>query len=196
MKRKFRFLAAIPLLAAPFLTRAQSPARSQSAEAAPVAQSNPAPGTKLDPAKEADIRKLLDVAGTKALVAQTMDAMLKSMKPVLTHSLPPGDYREKLVELFFAKFSAKANPQQLLDMAVPIYDKSFSAEEIKDLIAFYQTPLGQKAIVTVPKITAELQEAGRKWGETAGRDAMLEVLAEHPDLAEALKTASGSQASR
>jgi hypothetical protein len=196
MKRKFSVLAAILPLAAPFLTWAQSPARSQSGQGAPVAEANLAPGAKLDPAKEADIRKLLDVAGTKALVAQTMDAMLKSMKPVLTNSLPPGDYREKLVELFFAKFSSKANPQQLLDMAVPIYDKSFSAEEIKNLIAFYQTPLGQKAIVTVPKITAELQEAGRKWGETAGRDAMREVLAEHPELAQALKTASQGQSSR
>jgi hypothetical protein len=196
MRRKLCCLAAIFAFGAPFLTRAQSPERSPSGAGAPQAQPNPAASSKVDPAKEADIRKLLDVVGTKTLVAQTMDVMIKSIKPALTNSLPPGDYREKLVELFFARFSSKANPQQFLDMAVPVYDKNFTAQEIKNLIAFYETPLGQKAIVTVPKITAELQEAGRKWGEAAGRDAMMEVLAEHPDLAEAMKTAAESRASR
>jgi len=196
MKRALSYLAAIFLFGAPIVTRAQGPAASASGTGAPQAQPSTAAGTKLDPDKETDIRRLLDIVGTKALAAQTMDVMIKSMRPVLTNSLPPGDYREKVVELFFVKFSSKANPQQLVDLAVPVYDKCFSSQEIKSLIAFYQTPLGQKAIVTLPKITTELQEAGRKWGETAGRDSMLEVLAEHPDLAEAMKAAVQSRSSR
>src|SRR5690242_16636527 len=86
-----------------------------------VPKARPAPNaqiaTKIDPAKEADIRKLLDLIGTKAVVVQTMDSMSKSIKPLLTSSLPPGDYREKLVNLFFAKFSAKSDVEHLLDLA-------------------------------------------------------------------------------
>src|SRR5438552_2492602 len=145
--------------------------------------------TKIDPAKEADIRRLLDLVGTKALVVQTMDSMSKSIKPLLTNSLPPGEYREKLVDLFFAKFSAKADVQHLLDLAVPVYDKNFSHQEIRSLIEFYQTPLGQKAIATLPKVSAEMQEQGRKWGEDLGRQCMVEVLSEHPELADALNSA-------
>jgi len=144
---------------------------------------------KIDPAKEADIHKLLELVGTKAIVSQTMDSMSKSIKPLLTNSLPPGDYREKLVDLFFAEFTAKADVNRLLDLAVPVYDRSFSHQEIRGLIEFYQTPLGQKAIATLPKLTAELQEQGRKWGEQVGRDCMVEVLGEHPELAEALTAA-------
>src|SRR5262245_39628602 len=92
---------------------------------------------KIDPAKEADIRRLLDLVGTRDLVVQSMDSMSKSIKPLLTNSLPPGDYREKLVNLFFEKFTTKTNVQHLLDLAVPIYDKTFSHEEIRSLIAFY-----------------------------------------------------------
>lgn len=145
---------------------------------------------KIDPAKEADIRKLLDLVGTKALVSQTVDSMSKSIKPLLTNSLPPGEYREKLVDLFFAKFTTKSNVDHLLDLAVPVYDKNFSHQEIRSLIEFYQTPLGQKTISALPKVTAEMQEQGRKWGEELGKQCMLEVLAEHPDLADALNAAA------
>ena len=145
--------------------------------------------TKIDPAKEADIRLLLDVVGTKALVAQTMGTMEKAMKPLLMNSLPPGEYREKLVNLFFEKFQAKADGQSLLELAIPLYDKNLSHEQIKGLIQFYQTPLGQKAVSVLPKLTAELQEEGRKWGENIGRQSMLEVMSEHPDLAHAMEDA-------
>jgi uncharacterized protein len=169
--------------------------KAASAQAAAADKAGITTQAKIDPAKEADIRKLLELAGTKALVSQTMDSMSKSIKPLLTNSLPPGDYREKLVDLFFAKFTAKAEVQHLLDLAVPVYDKNFSHQEIRSLIEFYQTPLGQKAIATLPKVTAEMQELGRKWGEDLGKQCMVEVLSEHPELADALNVAAQSSQS-
>jgi hypothetical protein len=166
---------------------ATDPAGSQRQDAPGKAPGLAAP--KIDPAKEADIRVLLDIVGTKAFVAQTMGSMEKAMKPLLTNSLPPGEYREKLVELFFAKFKAKADGQGLLELAIPLYDKNLSHEEIKGLIQFYRTPLGQKAVSVIPKLTAELQEEGRKWGENLGRQSMIEVMTEHPDLAHAMEEA-------
>ncbi|HEY6249705.1 MAG TPA: DUF2059 domain-containing protein, partial [Candidatus Angelobacter sp.] len=96
--------------------------------------------SKIDPGKEADIRRLLKLTGAEALVLQTMDGMEKDLKPLVKNSLPAGEYRDKLVDLFFARFQSKAKPGQMLDLAVPIYDSHFSAEEIKGLIQFYQTP--------------------------------------------------------
>jgi hypothetical protein len=171
--------------AAPGNAAAQKPA-------APAAAATTA--SKIDPAKERDIRQLLELVGTKALFVQSLDGMSKSMKPVLTNSLPPGDYRQRLVDLFFARFSSKMDVQHLLDMAVPIYDKHFSHQEVRSLIEFYQTPLGQKTVSTLPVLTAELQEEGRKWGESLGRESMQEVLAEHPDLLEAMTAAQNSSA--
>jgi len=138
-------------------TRAQgAPATAAKAGQSATAKAGIAAQSKVDPAKEADIRKLLELVGTKAIVSQTMDSMSKSIKPLLTNSLPPGEYREKLVDLFFAKFTAKADVERLLDLAVPVYDRNLSHQEIRGLIEFYQTPLGQKAIATLPKVTAEL----------------------------------------
>jgi len=145
---------------------------------------------KVDAAKEADIRSLLELTGVKAVAGQTMDGMMESIKPLLAGSLPPGEYREKLIDLFFVKFRAKADPQHLLELAIPIYDKYFSDAEIKSLLQFYRTPLGQKTIQVLPMVAAEMQQEGKKWGEGLGRDSMREVLAEHPDLAQALEAAT------
>jgi hypothetical protein len=163
-------------------------------EAPPAAEraAQPAAGAerpKLDPAKEADIRLLMDVTGSKNLVKEMMDGTTRNMKSLMTGSLPPGDYREKLVDLFIEKFQSKVEVQAFIDMAVPSYDKYLTDEEIKGLIAFYQTPLGQKTISVLPKLTLELQAEGAKWGQQMGRQCMLEVLSEHPDLAQALAAA-------
>ncbi|HLV95891.1 MAG TPA: DUF2059 domain-containing protein [Candidatus Acidoferrales bacterium] len=144
----------------------------------------------IDPAKEADIRHLLDVVGTTALVQQMMTTMEKSLKPLVANALPPGEYRDRLTDLFFEKFRSKFDTKRLLDFAVARYDENFSDEEIKGLLEFYQTPLGRKVVAVLPQMTAELQEDGRKLGQDIGRDSMLEVLSEHPDIAQALKEAS------
>lgn len=144
----------------------------------------------VDPAKAADIRRLLDVAGTSQLVSQMMDETIKNIRPLMTNALPPGDYRDQLIDLFFVKFKAKANPAQVIDLAVPIYDRYLSREEVRGLIEFYQTPLGQKTIHVMPTLMAELQQAGRQWGQNLGQDCVKEVLAENPKLATALEEAS------
>ena len=156
---------------------------------APAAAVAPAAPAKIDPVKEADIRHLLEATGTTTVMQQLMDNMQKSLKPVLTNSFPPGEYREKLVDLFFEKFRSKLDTKRLLDLAVVRYDEQFSDDDIKGLISFYETPLGQKAVSALPKLTAELQQDGQALGQQMGRESMIEVLAEHPELAKALQDA-------
>ena len=145
---------------------------------------------KVDPSKEAAIRQLIDISGGKALANQVMDAMQKNLKPMMANALPLGDYREKLIDLFFEKFRSRADLQQLVDLAVPIYDKYLSEEEIKGLIQFYSTPLGQKTLSVLPKVVSEMQGEGEKWGQELGRQCMKEVLSEHPELRKALEDAA------
>ncbi|HTU34311.1 MAG TPA: DUF2059 domain-containing protein [Candidatus Acidoferrum sp.] len=164
---------------------------TQSQATPPVAapaQATAAPA--IDPAKEADIRQLLDIAGTTALVDQLMDRTIQSLKPVMTNSLPAGNYRAQLIDLFFAKFRSKFDTKRLLDLAIARYNENFSDDEIKGLIAFYQTPLGHKVITVLPSMMAELQGDGQKMGQEIGRGSMMEVLQEHPELAQALQEAA------
>jgi hypothetical protein len=185
-----------------FMVCVSAPAQSGSPQPVPehpteqqkiAAESSPADElAKIDPAKAADIRRLMDVAGTKTLMTQVMETMQDSLKPVMARALPPGDYRDKLIDLFFVKFKSKADTQQLLDSIIPLYDKYLSDDEIKGLIQFYQTPLGQKTVTVMPKLVSESQAQGGKWGEALGRECMLEVLAEHPELEKAAEEAGKS----
>lgn len=142
--------------------------------------------------KQADIRRLLALTGAGAVATQAMDEMEKSIRPLMTESLPAGEYRDKLVELFFQKFHENRDPTKLVDLMVPIYDKYYTADEIEGLINLYQTPLGKKMVTVLPKIMAESQAAGGQWGQQLGRECMIEVLEEHPEMQQAMAQAKRS----
>lgn len=190
-----KMLAAIAWVLLARAVWAQAPSGNQKGAAEQKAET-PAPAAqaaKIDPAKEADVRRLLDVSGVKEMMAQTMADSEKTARPTLANNLPPGEYREKLIDLFFEKFHAKFDIQELLDQIVVIYDKHLSDEDIKGLTQFYQTPLGKKTLSVLPQVLNEAREVGRQLGERAGRESMEEVLAEHPELAEAMKAAAKAQ---
>jgi hypothetical protein len=194
MKNPALIAVLIVLTTLPMTGRASLLWRTQQQDPkAATARGTPTSALGIDPMKEADIRNLLEVVGTRQLANQMMQSMLSTMKPMLMNALPPGEYREQLIELFFAKFQTKYGDQQIVDLAVPVYDKYFSDEEIKELTKFYATPLGKKTIEVLPKVVADLQAAGAKSGREAGRQSMEEVLAEHPDLAKAMEESKQRQ---
>jgi len=204
MKLRGAVIALFLAISFPLIAQTQAPQPSQNSPEAESPKTDPAKAVRtgklvvlkreaespnIDPAKEADIRKLLELTGAKELALQTMQNMEGSIRPLLTNSLPPGEYREQLITLFFEKFHTKVVGNDLLDLIIPIYDKHFSSQEIAGLIQFYRTPLGKKLAEAMPQLTDEAQQAGQKWGEDIGRSSMLEVLAEHPDLKKALEDA-------
>lgn len=180
------------------ITAQQSPgASAQTAprQSTPAAQSpNPAPKptAAIDPAKEAAIRRLFEVQGTKNTMSQVIASMSATVRPLLESSLPRGEYRTQLLDLFFERFQTKMRVDKLLDLAIPIYDKYFSLEDIEGLTKFYETPLGKKAISVLPQVVLETQAAGKKYGEEVGRQSMMDVLEEHPDLKKSLEDAGAA----
>jgi uncharacterized protein len=49
-----------------------------------------------------------------------------------------------------------------------IYNKYLTHEEIKGLLVFYKSELGQKAIDVMPKMTSEAIVLGQAWGQGLG----------------------------
>ena len=186
------WLLSLALLATPVIARGQQTA-STSTQQNP--QTQPVGGaSQVDPAKAAAIHQLFELTGGTATIMQAMDGMQQSLKGTLNQMLPPGDYRQQLVDLFFQKFRAEADPQYILNLAAQVYDKYLSLEDIQGLIQFYSTPLGKKTLTVLPKLTVEIQTQSMQWGQEIGRRAMNEVLAEHPELAKALEDAARNAA--
>ena len=168
-----------------------APAKSTKTDTAPGTSQEPASkaATKISPEKEAAIRKLFEIQGTRKSMEQVFAGMSENMKPTLAKMLPPGEYQDKLIPLFFEKFQSKLKADDLMDLIIPIYDRYLSKEDIDALAQFYQTPVGKKMTSVLPQLVVETQTAAMNMGQELGRKAMLEVLAEHPDLEKALEEA-------
>ena len=54
-------------------------------------------------------------------------------------------------------------------LMVDVYDHHFSTDELRQLIAFYQSPIGQKMISESPAVMQESMQAGRQWGGRIGQ---------------------------
>lgn len=107
-----------------------------------------------DPALVADIRTLLNLTGAGRLAIQSMLATLEQMKKVRA-DIPPS---------FWDAFMAEVKEDELVDLLIPVYAAHFSREDVAGLVAFYQTPVGQKLIAETPGITSEAMTVGQSWG--------------------------------
>jgi hypothetical protein len=57
------------------------------------------------------------------------------------------------------------NIPALLDATTKLYATTFTREEIDQMIVFYQTPLGQKIIKTMPQLQQSGIAVGVDWGK-------------------------------
>lgn len=53
-----------------------------------------------------------------------------------------------------------------LNKLIPIYDKYFTNEDLRILLAFYQSDTGKKIIKALPNIMQESMAAGQEWGKS------------------------------
>lgn len=105
--------------------------------------------------KEEDIRRLLVLMGSADLGKQVVEQMFAEFKKAAPN----------VPEEFWDGMLDELDPQGFVEMTVPIYDRHFTQDDIRQLIAFYETPVGRKLTAKLPAITQEAMAAGQKWGE-------------------------------
>jgi len=88
---------------------------------------------------------------------------------------------EKFADAFGDRFLADLSNDDLAAIVVQSYADQFSTDEIKSLLAFYDSPIGKKLVEVQPKLLAELGPKLQKYGENLGRTTAEKVLKEHPE---------------
>ena len=114
---------------------------------------------EVHPEKEREVRKFLALTGASKTMTNAIGQMI-------------GQFRKMLPDVpkeFFDGFEKEINPDELITLVMPIYDKHLSLEDIKAANAFYESPAGKRIADQLPIMTAESMEIGRKWGEAKGR---------------------------
>lgn len=118
--------------------------------------------------KRAEIEKMLRLTGMEKLMDQMMTQMISAYKVQM----------KQVPEAFWTKFRQKIDTGELLEKLIPLYDKYYSVEDLKAVNAFYESPVGQKILATLPEITQESMKIGLEWGEKIGKQATEEAVQE------------------
>ncbi len=118
--------------------------------------------SKTADARAADVRKLLEVTGAVRMGLQMTTTLSQSLRKA----------HPEVPDAIWSELLAEFRSEELTALAVPIYMKYLSAEEIQGLLAFYESPLGRKLLEVQPQILQESVVVGRQWGEECARRVM------------------------
>jgi len=139
-------------------------------------------GAHVDATKEADIRSLMELVGARDTMEDATNRQTEQFRETLTASIPDNERGQQFVNAFAAGYGKKFNPDEVTDQLVAIYDKHFTDEEIKGLLQFYGSPLGQKVAAEMPKINAETQAANRAVGSRVAKEVLQDLRKQYPAL--------------
>jgi hypothetical protein len=192
MKFPITLVAALLCAAAPALAQAPAsnpPAQHQPGVSAPhqapapsaISPAVPSLGEKVDPAKEAAIRHLMDVTETAKLGDNINAFLTDRIRTIMSHNLTP-DQLPKFMDTFSQKFASASSSTAVTDAMVPIYARAFSTEEIQEMTKFYESPVGQKMVKQLPKVTQESQDAGVQIEQNAAMSVLDGMQDDYPQL--------------
>lgn len=153
---------------------------SASVQAAPQYASAKLDSRTIDPAKEADIRSLLELVGARDQLQDSVQQTAEQYREKLLASLPRNDKEQVFVNAVITDYEKKYDVDRVNEELVALYDRHYTDEEIKGLLQFYGSPLGQKVAAESPKIFREIQQTTRAMAGKTVRDALQQAKQEDP----------------
>jgi len=158
-QRPYRLLAALVALALLGLAR---PAAAQNPAAAP------SPGAILL------AKQIVELKGARQLFTPLVRGVVEKVKDqfMQTNFMWAKDLNEVAANL---EKDYAPRVDELVDMAARIYASHFTEAELKQLLAFYQTPVGRKAIVEEPKALDESMASGGNWGDALADEVVVKI---------------------
>ena len=178
-------LALIVIYVGAFLLAIQgtSPASVEAAaQSASGEQTLSAKAPAIDPSKEADIRSLLELVGAHDQVQESVRFSAEQYREKLLATVPNSDKGRAFVNEVISDYEKRYDVDQVTERLVLIYDKHYSEDEIKGLLQFYGSPLGQKVALEAPKISREIQEASRTTAAKAVKESLQQAKEENPTV--------------
>lgn len=111
-------------------------------------------GVTLDPSKVEGVSEekakliltLIEVNGVRKNIQENMERII---------SQAPAENKAQLEQLF--------DVNETVQYLIPIYDKYYSVEELKNIIDFFRSPTGQKVIEVTPKIMQETLQTSAEY---------------------------------
>jgi len=132
---------------------------------------------ELTDSKRADIRKLFNVLGVTRMPDQFADLTVQSLRLSLRSCLNCTAQTFSVVEHeALALFREKMDQESgLMERMLKVYHKHFSQAEIRQLLVFYETPIGKKVARETPLIGKEGLIEGQQWSQSLGPELQIRI---------------------
>jgi hypothetical protein len=99
--------------------------------------------------------KFLDVSGTESFMQQSFESGLKPSLDQMRAKGAPGDLVESIHAEARNFFQENFKWEEMRPQLAKLYTEAFTQAELTDLVAFYQSPTGQKTLSKMPALTQQ-----------------------------------------
>lgn len=110
----------------------------------------------------------LEVSGSNAQVRNTLDQMIPMLRTSFAQA--PTEFTEKFIKKYTELFGTRYG-----EMLMPIVQKYYSLGELKEVVAFFKTDLGQKMSKNNTLITTESMKLVQELGQTLALEVIQEL---------------------
>jgi len=134
-----------------------------------LAQAPAAPGPQPSPAALLLAKQIVEIKGVQSMFAPLVRGVVEKTKNMFmqTNFMWAEDL-DQVAAIEENKLAPRVS--ELVDATARMYAQHFTEAELKQLLAFYQSPVGKKAIVEEPKVLDEAMAYAGSWGDNLSQE--------------------------
>jgi uncharacterized protein len=109
-------------------------------------------------------RELITVMRATDQIKQLLPSIMQMLKPVIIQGRPDVEHDVDLVmPVLIEGMSARVS--EMVDEMAALYARNFTADEMREITAFYRSPVGQRFLTKMPAVMQESMTMGQAFGQ-------------------------------
>ena len=132
---------------------------------------------QVSPAQFALAKQIVEIKGVKAMFAPLVHGVIKkTTDSVMQTNMMWGKDINEISAQIEKDYAPRG--QEIVDATARFYASHFSEAELKQILGFYQSPVGQKMLVEEPRALDESMAYAGSWGDNLSIEVMSKLRAE------------------
>lgn len=99
------------------------------------------------------VRRLLQISDAGSLTKPVVDSVIR----------PARAYMVKVPESFWTDFERRVDRNEAVERLIPVYQARFTPQEVEQLIAFYESPIGRRMVGVQADLNKDVAKALEEW---------------------------------
>jgi hypothetical protein len=127
----------------------------------------------------------MEITATSKMGDNISNGITSQVHSAMSRAIP-ADRLKKFMEAFSAKFSEAAPASVVNENTAAVYARHFSMEDLQGLTKFYESPLGQRVLKSLPEAQEEAYSSGQQLDQQAAMQVLRGMSDEYTELKQML----------